>query len=101
MGTKKRFQDQIIAQILTCCKIEGQSKTQVVYASGLNFKTIVPYLNTLNKGGLIEIIHGEYPIYKITQKGEEALMHLQAIDYLIHAHNINKIEEVCEESVLD
>lgn len=79
----KRFKDQILTQILKTCEREGKSKTQVVYASGLNFKTIVPYLVTLDKNGLIEITHGEYPLYKITQKGEEALAHLRALEELI------------------
>ena len=59
MGTK-RFKDQILAQILKACEGEGKSKTKVVYASGLNFRTIEPYLITLNQNGLIEIIPGEY-----------------------------------------
>lgn len=79
----KRFKDQILAQILKACEGDGKSKTKVVYASGLNFKTIVPYLITLNKNGLIEIIHREYPLYKITQKGEDALFHLMALEELI------------------
>lgn len=85
----KRFKDQILAQILKCCEVGEKSKTQVVYASGLNFKTIVPYLMTLNKSGLIEIIPGEYPLYRITQKGEEALIHLRALEDLINVYVSN------------
>ena len=98
MGTK-RFKDQIFAQILKCCEFEGKSKTQVVYASGLNFKTIVPYLMTLNKSGLIEIIPGEYPLYRITQKGEEALIHLRALEDLINIYVSNDSSEACEEAI--
>lgn len=82
MGTK-RFKDQILANILKTCEGQGKSKTKVVYASGLNFRTIEPYLITLNKNGLIEIIPGEYPLCKITQKGEDALAHLRALEELI------------------
>ena len=67
LGTK-RFKDQILAQILKACEGEGKSKTKVVYASGLNFETIVPYLITLNKNGLIEIIPGEYLLYRLLKR---------------------------------
>lgn len=100
MGTK-RFKDQILAQILKCCELEGKSKTQVVYASGLNFKTIMPYLITLNKNGLIEIIPGEYPLYIITQKGEEALIHLRALEDLINIYVSSDCSEACKETILD
>lgn len=100
MGTK-RFKDQILAQILKCCELEGKSKTQVVYASGLNFKTIVPYMMTLNKSGLIEIIPGEYPLYRITQKGEEALIHIRALEDLITVHVLNESSEPCKEAIQD
>ena len=96
MGTK-RFKDQILAQILKACEGEGKSKTKVVYASGLNFKTIVPYLITLNKNGLIEIIPGEYPLYKTTQKGENALAHLRALEELITVYVSENCGEACEE----
>jgi predicted transcriptional regulator/SAM-dependent methyltransferase len=82
MGTK-RLKDQIIADILTTCKGEGKTKTKIVYASGLNFKTILPYLISLSKNGLIEIIPGKYPVYKITSKGEDALIHLNALEELM------------------
>ncbi len=95
MGTK-RFKDQILAQILKTCEREGKSKTQVVYASGLNFKTIVPYLITLKKNGLIEIIPGEYPLYMITRKGEEALIHLRALEELIPVYIFENEGEACK-----
>ena len=98
MGTK-RSKDQILAQILKCCELETRSKTQVVYASGLNFKTIVPYLKTLSKSGLIEIIPGEYPVYRITKKGEEALIHLRALDSLLNITVLDDRSEACEEAI--
>lgn len=100
MGTK-RYKDQILGQILKCCEFEGKSKTQVVYASGLNFKTIVPYLTTLSNSGLIEIIPGEYPLYMITKKGEEALMHLRALGDLITVYVLNESNEACKEAIPD
>lgn len=82
MGTK-RYKDQILSKILQTCRGEGASKTKVVYASGLNFKTIKPYLATLNRNGLIEIISGPHSLYRITQRGEHALIHLRALEELI------------------
>jgi len=82
MGTR-RLKDEIIAEILITCRGEGKTKTNIVYASGLNFKTILSYLIFLSKNGLIEIIPGKYPLYKITQTGEDALIHLNALDELM------------------
>jgi len=79
----KRLKDQITADILTTCRGEGKTKTKIVYASGLNFNTILPYLISLSKNGLIEIIPGKYPLYKITPKGEDALIHLNALEELM------------------
>ena len=81
--TRKRGKDQIIAQILARCQKDDASKTKVVYASGLNFLTIKPYLTTLDRNGLIEIVHGLHPLYRITQRGEDALVHLRALAELI------------------
>ena len=100
MGTK-RFKDQILAQILKSCEGKGNSKTKVVYASGLNFKTIMPYLITLCNSGLIEIIPGEYPLYRLTQKGEEALFHFEAIKTLIKTSASNGREGACEEGIIE
>ena len=94
MGAK-RFKDQILTHILKTCDGEGKSKTQVVYASGLNFKTIIPYLATLNKNELIEIISGD----KTTQKGKEALIHLIALEKLIPIYISEEDQEACEEGV--
>jgi predicted transcriptional regulator len=81
--SQKRSKDQIIAEILARCQKDGASKTKVVYASGLNFATIKPYLTTLDKNGLIEIVPGSHPLYRITQRGEDALVHLRALEELI------------------
>lgn len=79
----KRYKDQILSQILQICQGGGASRTKVVYASGLNFKTIKPYLDTLIKNSLVEIVPGTHPLFKITQKGEDALIHLRALEELI------------------
>jgi predicted transcriptional regulator len=80
---RKRFKDQIIAEILTICEGEGANKTKIVYDSGLNFETIKPYLATLDTNNLIEIIPGPLPLYRTTRKGRTALRHLKAIEELI------------------
>lgn len=82
MGTK-RFKDQILTQILKTCEYGATSKTKVVYASGMNFETIKPYLILLDKNGLIETIPGSRPLYKITLRGKDALLHFRAIETLI------------------
>ncbi|MDD2755342.1 MAG: winged helix-turn-helix domain-containing protein [Methanothrix sp.] len=80
---QKRIKDQIFAQILKTCDGEGASKTKVVYASGLNFYAIKAYLETLDKNDLIEIVPAPHPLYRTTQKGKDALVHLTAIEELL------------------
>lgn len=48
----KRYKDQDLLQILEACAGGGASKTQIVYKSGLNFHTILPYLELLSRNGL-------------------------------------------------
>ncbi|MDD4651684.1 MAG: winged helix-turn-helix domain-containing protein [Methanothrix sp.] len=88
--TTKRYKDQILSLILKICQGNGASRTKVVYASGLNFKTINPYLTTLGRNGLIEIVPGSRPIYRITAKGEDALFHLVALEKLIQEFSATK-----------
>jgi predicted transcriptional regulator len=82
MGTK-RSKNQIIFQILKICDGNGASKTKIVYASGLNFRTIKPYLVSLDDNDLIETVEGSHPIYRTTKKGEVALTYLKALDELM------------------
>jgi len=79
----KRFKDQILQQILEACSGEGVSKTQVVYKSGLNFQTVIPYMELLRRNGLAVRIEGEIPRYRTTEKGAEALGHMRALEELI------------------
>jgi predicted transcriptional regulator len=80
---QKRSKDQIMFCILEACRENESSKTHVVYASGLNFKTIVPYLGKLLKNDLIEIIEEPVKKYRITHKGNLALKHLRELEILI------------------
>jgi predicted transcriptional regulator len=51
----------------------------------LNFKTALPYLDLLTRGGLLETVPGESTIYiyKTTAKGRKALKALRAIEAII------------------
>lgn len=75
---RKRDRDQILARILEICT-DGANKTQIVYGSGLNFHTVVPYLELITRNGLVERKEGEVPRYRTTAKGEEALGHMRAL----------------------
>ena len=76
--SQKRSKDQIIAQILTTCK-DGAGKTRIVYQVNLNFHTVNPYLDLLQEKGLLDVIQGDRPIYKTTEKGEGALESHKAV----------------------
>ena len=79
----RRSTDQIIAQILEVCLKPGVAKTNVVYRANLNFKTILPYLDLLTRGKLLEAVPGKSTIYKTTAKGRKALKALRAIEEII------------------
>jgi len=81
----RRSTDQIIAQILEICLKPGLAKTNVVYRANLNFKTAMPYLDLLTRGGLLETVPGKSTIYiyKTTAKGRKALKALRAIEKII------------------
>jgi predicted transcriptional regulator len=83
----KRFKDQILCQILETCHGKAASKTKIVYESGMNFKTIKPYMAILDENGLIEKIHGSPTQYRITDKGFEVLEHLRALAILIRDYS--------------
>lgn len=81
--TKKRSKDRIIYNILEACYGDGISKTQVVYAASLNFRTVVPYLDLLVQNELLEISNGPCKLYKTTPKGLKAIGYLKELDILI------------------
>jgi predicted transcriptional regulator len=65
---RKRSSDVIVSQILEACT-EGAGKTRIVYSSNLNFTTIIPYLDMLVKGGLLEVVSGPRLKYQTTDRG--------------------------------
>ena len=69
-----------MASILSVCKGDGASKTQVVYQVNLNFHTVNRHLDLLVEKELIEIFQGPPKRYKTTSKGEEALECLKKIE---------------------
>jgi len=83
MLMRRRSKDEIIADILEVCLMPGLAKTQVVYQANLNFRTIVPHLDLLTRGGLLEVVPGKLTIYKTTPRGEMALKALRAIEEII------------------
>jgi predicted transcriptional regulator len=76
----RRSKDQVIASILGTCQGDGVNKTKVVYHGYLNFQAANRYLELLIKNGLLEVASGKSPIYKTTQKGEEALKILKVLE---------------------
>jgi len=76
----KRRTNQILIQILEACHDGNITKTRIVYASGLNFKTVIPYLDSLLCNGLLIKSSNHY---KITEKGIEALGHLRAYEAMM------------------
>jgi predicted transcriptional regulator len=85
MPMLRRSKDKIIADIFEVCLMPGLAKTNVVYQANLNFKTALPYLDLLTRGGLLETVPGESTIYfyKTTAKGRKALKALRAIEKII------------------
>ncbi len=65
----RRSRDEIMANILEVCLV-GASKTKVVYGSNLNFRNVVPYLDSLKKNGSIVSVNGKY---KTSEKGKQLL----------------------------
>ena len=71
---RKRYKDQILLQILQlCAEEESASKTQIVYGAGLNFRTVIPYLELVTRNRLVEIQEGKVPNIKPRQRGRRRL----------------------------
>jgi predicted transcriptional regulator len=66
---RKRYRDQILAAILEVCAGGEANKTQIVYESGINFHTVVPYLELITRNELAERVEGGVPRYEATARG--------------------------------
>ena len=73
---------------------EGTSKTQIVYRSGLNFLTVVPYLDLLTQSQLVVRSEDEISVYRTTEKGEKALGHLREIERLVWTGTVTDEEKL-------
>ncbi len=71
----RRTKGEIVVKILETCRTES-NKTIIVYQSNLNFKTVVPYLDTLKENGFITVANGKY---ETTKKGKELLATLKKV----------------------
>ncbi len=74
----RRTKGEVIVKILETC-LTGSNKTVIVYQSNLNFKTIVPYIDSLMKNELITTMDGKY---KTTDKGKKLLARLKEVHEL-------------------
>ncbi len=94
MAQKRRRSDQILTQILATCHDSGASKTKIVYASNLNFKTVNLHLNHLIANRLLEAKDGPIVLYVTTEKGEQVLEHLKEIERLMPIAAFSSQEKV-------
>ena len=56
------------------------SKTQIVYSCGLNFHTVVPYLEMVTRNGLAEAVEGAVVWYETTANGKVALRCMRELE---------------------
>lgn len=75
----KKGRNEIIRKVLEVCQGEGAVKTRIVYQANLNFRTVNPFIDTLIKSGLLEVLDGSQAIYKTTEKGNEIFKRLKEI----------------------
>ncbi len=80
---QRRPTQQVITDILLARQGNGANKTDVVYDSKLNFNSIRPYLKKLSADGLLEVVPGQVPIYRTTEKGLKALEYLKTLGELM------------------
>ncbi len=61
----------------------GCGEDQGGYTTNMNFNSINPYLVSMAKDGLLDVMDGSPILYKTTPKGFEALEHIRALQDLI------------------
>lgn len=78
MGKRiKRTSLEVVYSILSACN-EGNTKTKVMYAAGINLIELEKYLELLEKEGYIKSQQsGKSNIYLLTDKGKDALTKLE------------------------
>ncbi len=78
----RRCRERIISEILKVC-LEDVSKTRIVDQVGLNFKSAIPKIEMLVKGGYIVQIDSYPGKYRTTEKGIQLLNNLRVVLDLI------------------
>jgi len=81
----RRDKMQIMISILDTCT-KGANKTRIVYQVNLNFRTVRPYLELLEKSGLIEVKdvkNNGSVLYETTQKGTELIENYSNISEML------------------
>lgn len=91
----RRNQISIIREILaSCSREEGATKTAIVYKIGFNFGRVEKYIDLLLGKSLVEQVVSEpYMVYRITQKGLQALRVLADADSFIFGNSSELAEE--------
>ena len=80
VGIHRRNKLEIICKILDICKLEGSTKTRIVYQANLNFRNASIYIDWLiNREFLVR----KGKIYLITSKGQTLLAYLTEIALLM------------------
>jgi len=77
----RRNKLEIICNILDICKLEGSTKTRIVYQANLNFKNASNYLDWLIRR---EFLIKRGKIYIITSTGQTLLANLTEIVSLMN-----------------
>jgi len=77
----RRNKPEILSCILNICKMDGSSKTKIVYQVNLNFKNAGLYLEWLTSHGYLV---KDERLYKTTPSGYELLNNLNNINSTIN-----------------
>lgn len=69
---------EIVHEIL---QMEGRKKTHIMYGTGLTYPQAIRYLHMLKERELLitESDESGREVYKVTEKGRDALSHLDAV----------------------
>ena len=74
---------QIMVSILNTCT-RGANKTRIVYQANLNFRTVNPYLDLLEKKGLLQVTEDRTTLYKTTPRGLELINNFSSINEMLN-----------------
>lgn len=91
----RRNQISIIREILaSCSREEGATKTAIVYKIGFNFGRVEKYIDLLLSKNLVEQVVSEpYLVYRITDRGLQALRVLADADSFLFGNPAELVED--------